>query len=59
MDIDVVKKLIKKYEPGHRDFIKMAEQSERYYNRENDIKFKDREKKMSVRIGRCAMRIIG
>lgn len=45
MDIDVVKKLIKKYEPGHRDFIKMAEQSERYYNRENDIKFKDRERK--------------
>lgn len=45
MDIDVVKKLIKKYEPGHRDFIMMAEQSERYYNRENDIKFKDRERK--------------
>lgn len=45
MDIETVKKLIKKHEPGHQDFIRMAEQSERYYRRENDIKFIGRERK--------------
>lgn len=45
MDINIVKKLIKKHEPGHKDFINMAEQSERYYRRENDIKFDEKKQK--------------
>lgn len=37
MELDVMKKLIRKYEPGHADFILHAIQAERYYRNETDI----------------------
>lgn len=37
MDIDVVKKLIKKYTTGHSSFVTQAEKAERYYKNETDI----------------------
>lgn len=37
MELEVMKKLIKKYEPGHKDFIERAMRAERYYRNESDI----------------------
>lgn len=37
MEIEVVKKLIKKYAPGHAGFVRAAETAERYYRNETDI----------------------
>lgn len=39
MDIEAVKKLIKKYEVGHTDFILRADVAERYYKNETDVLF--------------------
>ena len=43
MELEAMKKLIKKYEPGHLGFTIRAEIAERYYQNEADILF-NREK---------------
>ncbi len=49
MDIEVIKKLIRKYQVGHSDFMAKAEVARRYYENETDILFpplkEEREKK--------------
>ena len=49
MDIEVIKKLIRKYQEGHSDFMAKAEVARRYYENETDILFppskEEREKK--------------
>ena len=49
MDIEVIKKLIQKYQVGHSDFMAKAEVARRYYENETDILFppskEEREKK--------------
>ena len=42
MDIEAVKKLIKKYEPAHTSFILRADVAERYYKNETDVLFAER-----------------
>ena len=37
MDIEVIKKLIRKYQPGHTDFVMRAEKAKAYYRNETDI----------------------
>ena len=37
MELEVMKKLIRKYEPGHTRFSLRAMQAERYYRNETDI----------------------
>lgn len=37
MELDVAKKLIKKYEQGHVDFVRRCTVAERYYRKKNDI----------------------
>ena len=37
MDIEIVKKLITKYEPGHMSFVQKALTGERYYRNKTDI----------------------
>ena len=37
MDIETMKQLIKKYEPGHAAFVTRAAVAERYYRNETDI----------------------
>ena len=44
MDIDTMKQLIKKYEPGHTAFVTRADIAERYYRNETDILFRDKQK---------------
>ena len=44
MDIETMKKLIKKYEAGHAAFVMRASVAERYYRNETDILFKDKYK---------------
>lgn len=39
MDIEVIKKLIRKYQPGHSDFLMRAEKAKAYYRNETDIMF--------------------
>ena len=39
MDIEVIKKLIRKYQPGHTDFVMRAEKAKAYYRNETDIVF--------------------
>ena len=41
MDIETMKQLIKKYEPGHAAFVTRADIAERYYRNETDILFRD------------------
>ena len=45
MELDVMKKLIKKYQTSHSDFIRRASVAERYYRNETDILFKTKEEK--------------
>ena len=49
MDIEVIKKLIRKYQQGHTDFIAKAAKARAYYRNETDIMFppleEEREKK--------------
>ena len=45
MDLEVMKKLIKKYQPGHSDFVQHATVAERYYRNETDILFKPKDDK--------------
>lgn len=40
MELDDIKKLIKKYEPGHTEFVLKADIAERYYRNEADILFR-------------------
>lgn len=42
MDLDTMKKLIKKYESGHADFVARSEVAERYYRNQTDILFRER-----------------
>ncbi|MBD5089345.1 MAG: phage portal protein [Clostridiales bacterium] len=44
MELDVMKKLIKKYETGHINFILHADEAERYYRNKTDILYKGKEK---------------
>ena len=44
MELDVMKKLIKKYETGHTNFILHADEAERYYRNKTDILYKGKEK---------------
>ena len=37
MELEVMKKLIKRYEPGHVDFAKKCDTAERYYRNRTDI----------------------
>ena len=37
MDLETIKKLIKKYEPGHTRMVQQTMQAERYYRNETDI----------------------
>lgn len=37
MDIEVMKKLIRKYQPGHAEFVAKAERARRYYRNQTDI----------------------
>ena len=39
MDIEVIKKLIRKYQSGHTDFVRRAEKTKAYYRNETDIMF--------------------
>ncbi len=39
MELEVAKKLIKKYIPGHADYVRHAEVAERYYRNETDVLF--------------------
>lgn len=39
MDIEVIKKLIRKYQSGHSEFVAKAEVARRYYMNDTDIKF--------------------
>lgn len=39
MDIEVIKKLIRKYQSGHSDFVMRAEKAKAYYRNETDIMF--------------------
>lgn len=45
MDIEVIKKLIRKYQPGHSDFVVKALQARNYYENKTDILFPDLKKK--------------
>ena len=60
MDIEVIKKLIRKYQQGHTDFIAKAAKARAYYRNETDIMFppleEEREKKEKPFAG---MRITG
>ena len=42
MELEVMKKLIRKYEPGHTRFSLLAMQAERYYRNETDILVKNK-----------------
>lgn len=39
MELEIIKKLIKKYQPGHSEFMRQADVAERYYRNETDILF--------------------
>lgn len=43
MELDIAKKLIKKYSYGHVDFIQKASVAERYYKKQNDILFQKKQ----------------
>lgn len=43
MELEVAKKLIKKYTANHSDVVKKIETAERYYRKENDIKYAEKE----------------
>lgn len=45
MELEEMKKLIKKYQPGHSEFMRRAAIAERYYRNETDILFKPKDDK--------------
>ena len=45
MDIEVIKKLIRKYQSGHTDFVRQAEKAKAYYRNETDIMFPPQKEK--------------
>lgn len=47
MELDAVKKLIKKHIPGHTAFVMQADVGERYYKNENDILYLENDKTKS------------
>lgn len=63
MDIEVVKKLIKKHMAGHSDFVRNADEAERYYKNETDVlrtpSRKEKQEKENEGKRPCAMRITG
>lgn len=40
MELETIKRLIKKYEPGHTDFVLRADVAKRYYRNETDILYR-------------------
>ena len=42
MELNVMKQLIKKYQPGHTNFVMKSETAERYYRNETDVLFQKR-----------------
>lgn len=56
MELDVMKKLIKKYEPGHSAFTIKAMQAERYYRNETDILFKPQDSDNAEKDGENPLR---
>ena len=62
MELEVMKKLIRKYEPGHTRFSLRAMQAERYYRNETDILVRDKledEKRKRIPTTLCAMQTTG
>lgn len=61
MDIDTMKQLIKKYEPGHAAFVTRADIAERYYRNETDILFRDqpKDKEKRKQTIHCVMQTTG
>lgn len=61
MDIENVKKMIKKYTASHASFIQRAEEARRYYENETDILQEPSKKRSGKPKGsrkrRCGMRI--
>lgn len=49
MKIEVIKKLIKRYEPSHAKYVKECMEAERYYENENDILYISPKKENSLR----------
>lgn len=45
MELDAIKKLIKKYAPYHADMVRQSEVAERYYRNKNDILYDDHKDK--------------
>ena len=45
MELEVIKKLIRKYAPGHSKFVSNAAIAERYYNNDNDIHYREDKEK--------------
>lgn len=45
MDIEVIKKLIRKYQPGHAEFVAKAERARRYYRNQTDILYPEPKEK--------------
>lgn len=45
MELETIKRLIKKYEPGHTDFVIKADIAERYYRNETDVLFRKAKEK--------------
>ncbi len=45
MDIEVIKKLIRKYQPGHAGFVAKAEKARRYYRNQTDILYQEPKEK--------------
>ena len=45
MDIEIIKKLIKRYQPGHSGFIARAEKARNYYRNKTDILIAEPRKK--------------
>ena len=43
MELEAMKKMIKKYEPGHMEFIIKANAAERYYKNETDVLFRKKD----------------
>ncbi len=44
MELEIIKKLIRKHMPGHGSFMRRAEVAERYYRNETDVLFTERTK---------------
>lgn len=48
MELEVAKRIIKKYVPGHAEFVKKADTAYRYYKKKNDIMYAKKEDDQSA-----------